>query len=169
MSVVLVEGESDRVLVEALVARFGVSAEVVAMGGATNVRRFAAQHPGAIGLCDRNEQRFFARVLERWFVCDPDLEGELIRALGIEGVEAVLAEQGELESFRTLQNQPFQRERAPDQQLSRFFGGRSGNKVRYAPLLLAALPDERVPAPLLGLFGALASPTGRPQGSTPET
>ena len=80
MTVVLVEGESDRVLVEQLLARFGATAEVIAMGGATNVRKFAASHPGAIGLCDRNEERFFARLdehrLERWFVCDPDLEGE---------------------------------------------------------------------------------------------
>ena len=153
--VLLVEGESDRVLVEALLARSGVSAEVIPMGGATNVRRFAAEYPGAIGLCDIQEERFFARTLERWFVCDPDLEGELIRALGVEGVEAVLAEQGELASFRTLQQMPDQRGRPPQQQLSRFFGGRSGNKVRYAPLLLGALPDERVPRVLLELVGAL--------------
>ncbi len=115
--VLLVEGESDRVLVEALLARSGVSAEVIPMGGATNVRRFAAEYPGAIGLCDIQEERFFARTLERWFVCDPDLEGELIRALGVEGVEAVLAEQGELASFRTLQQMPDQRGRPPQQQL----------------------------------------------------
>jgi hypothetical protein len=156
VTVVLVEGESDRVLVEALLPRFGVAgAEVVAMGGATNVRRFASAHPGAIGLCDRNEERFFASVLERWFVCDPDLEGELIRALGIDGVEAVLAEQGELASFRRLQQMPDQRGRTPEQQLTRFFGGRSGNKARYAPLLLAALPDERVPRALRELVAAV--------------
>lgn len=159
MTVVLVEGESDRVLVEALLARFGVEAEVVAMGGATNVRRFAREHPGAIGLCDAAEERFFARLdehpLERWFVCDPDLEGELVRALGVDGVEAVLAEQGELASFRRLQQMPDQRGRKVEQQLTRFFGGRSGNKVRYAPLLLAALPDEQVPPVLRKLVAAL--------------
>ena len=155
MSVLLVEGESDRAVVHALLARFGGSADVVAMGGATNVRRFAAQHPGALGLCDRNEERFFARVLERWFVCDPDLEGELIRALGIDGVEAVLAEQGELASFRRLQQMPDQRTRTTEQHLARFFGGRAGNKLRYAPLMLAALPDERVPEALLQLVAAL--------------
>ena len=154
MTVILVEGESDRVTVEALLERLGASAEVIPMGGATNVRKFAAQHPGAIGLCDVGEERFFATVLERWFVCEPDLEGELIRALGVEGVEAVLAEQGELASFRRLQQMPDQRGRTAEQQLSRFFGGRSGNKARYAPLLLAALRDERVPAPLLALASA---------------
>jgi hypothetical protein len=156
VTVVLVEGESDRALVEALLARFGGAAPVIAMGGATNVRRFAAEHPGAIGLCDAAEERFFASVLERWFVCVPDLEGELIRALGADGVEAVLAEQGELASFRRLQQMPDQRTRTVEQQLTRFFGGRSGNMVRYAPLLLAALPDERVPEVLLALAAACA-------------
>jgi hypothetical protein len=155
MTVILVEGESDRVLVEALLARFGASADVIAMGGATNVRRFAAEHPAAVGLCDVREERFFASVLERWFVCDPDLEGELIRALGPEGVEGVLAEQGELASFRRLQQMPDQRSRTVEQQLARFFGGRSGNKVRYAPLLLAALLDERVPGVLRELLAAV--------------
>jgi hypothetical protein len=155
MTVVLVEGESDRVVVESLVARFGGSAEVIAMGGATNVRNFAARHPDALGLCDAGEERFFARVLERWFVCDPDLEGELIRALGVEGVEAVIAQQGELASFRRLQQMPDQRPRTPEQHLARFFGGRSGNKARYAPLLLAALPDERVPEVLRELVAVL--------------
>ena len=159
MTVVLVEGESDRLLVEALLDRFGGSADVIPMGGATNVRAFAAKHPGAIGLCDAGEERFFAAVLERWFVCDPDLEGELIRAVGVEGVEAVLEEQGELASFRRLQQMPDQRGRTAEQQLTRFFGGRSGNKARYAPLLLAALPDERVPVVLLALVAAVAWPT----------
>jgi hypothetical protein len=155
MTVVLVEGESDRLLVEALLARFGAAASVIAMGGATNVRRYAAEHPGAIGLCDVAEERFFARVLRQWFVCDPDLEDELIRALGVEGVEDVLAEQGELASFRRLQQMPDQRSRTPEQHLVRFFGGRSGNKARYAPLLLAALPDERVPGVLRALVDAV--------------
>jgi hypothetical protein len=154
MTVILVEGESDRLLVVALLARFGGTAEVIAMGGATNVRRFAADHPGAIGLCDAGEERFFARVLDRWFVCDPDLEGELMTALGPAGVEAVIAEQGELASFRRLQQMPDQRSRTIEQQLTRFFGGRSGNKARYAPLLLAALPDARVPGVLLDLAAA---------------
>ena len=46
MTVILVEGESDHVTVDALLERFGGSAEVIAMGGATNVRTFATQHPG---------------------------------------------------------------------------------------------------------------------------
>ena len=86
---------------------------------------------------------------------DPDLEAEFIRALGIEGVEAVIAGQGELESFRRLQAQPYQRDRPVEHQLARFFGGRSGNKVRYAGLLAEAVSLESIPAPLASLLASL--------------
>jgi hypothetical protein len=95
--------------------------------------------------------------LIRWvFVCDPDLEGELVRALGIPAVESVIAANGELESFRRLQNQPAQRGRPIEAQLARFFGGRSGNKRRYAALLAAAVPLDRIPGPLAALLAASA-------------
>ena len=41
-----------------------------------------------------------------FFVCEADLEDELIRALGPDAVEAVVEAHGELGSFRTLQKQP---------------------------------------------------------------
>ncbi len=104
---------------------------------------------------DAPERRDFERVLATVFVCDPDLESEFVRALGIDGVEAVIAGQGELESFRRLQHQPYQRGRTPQQQLARFFGGRSGNKQRYARLLAEAVPLDRVPPPLAGLLATL--------------
>ena len=90
------------------------------------------------------------------FVCDPDLEGEFVRSLGVARVEAVIAEQGELESFRRLQNQPFQRGRPPEAQLARFFGGRSGNKARYARLLAEAVPLDRIPGPIAAVLAAAA-------------
>lgn len=151
--VVLVEGLSDKVAVETLAVRLGCAVTVVAIGGATNVRRFAG--PGVIGMCDRREEHYFAAALERWVVCDPDLEGEFIRALGVDGIEEVIEQQGELDSFRVLQQQPFQRDRTPEQQLDRFFGGRSGNKIRYAALLARAVPLERIPPPLVELFDAV--------------
>ena len=57
-----------------------------------------------------------------FYVCDPDLEAELIRALGPDAVEAVLEAQKELGSFRTFQRQPAQRERPVEKQLQRFMG-----------------------------------------------
>jgi hypothetical protein len=155
MTVIIVEGESDRAALEVLGSRLGVRLPpVVAVGGSGGARRAAAGLPGEtlIGLVDAKERTHFERELERVFVCDPDLEGELIRALGVDAVEAVIDTEGELESFRRLQNQPAQRGRSTDAHLARFFGGRSGNKQRYARLLAAALPLDRIPPPLAALI-----------------
>lgn len=174
-TVVLVEGLSDQRAVEALAARTGrdLPAEgvaVVAMGGATNIAHFldlfgpAGADLRLAGLCDAREERGFRRGLHRaglgpgptrldlerlgFFVCDADLEDELIRALGPAAVEQVIAEQGELASLRRLQRQPAQRERPHQQQLRRFLGTRSGRKIHYARLLVDAMDLARIPAPL---------------------
>jgi hypothetical protein len=161
--------------VEALARRHGrdLRAEgvaVVPMGGATNIRHFL-EHLGPHGLdlelagvCDAAEERCFRRALERaglgpgpgtadletlgFHVCVEDLEDELIRALGPPRVERVIAAEGELASFRTLQSQPAQRGRTVEQQLRRFLGSGSGRKTRYATLLVEALDLNRVPRPL---------------------
>jgi len=157
MTVIIVEGESDRVALEVLSTRMGVALPtILTVGGASGARRAVSELPdeSTIGLVDSNERAQFDRVIERVFVCDPDLEGELVRALGTDAVEAVIAAQGELESFRRLQNQPAQRGRPVEAQLARFFGGRSGNKLRYARLLAMAIPLDRMPAPLAALIQA---------------
>jgi hypothetical protein len=80
-----------------------------------------------------------------FYVCDADLEDELIRALGAAAVEKIAEAQGELGSFRTFQKQPAQQERSHEQQLRRWMGNR---KIRYAPLLVDALDPAAVPRPL---------------------
>lgn len=176
---VLVEGVSDQRAVEALAARRNrdLDAEgvvVVAMGGATNIAHFldlfgpAGANLRLAGLCDAGQVRGFLRALERagfgsrltrtdlerlgFFVCDADLEDELIRALGAEVVERVIEERGELGSLRVLQSQPAHRGRTRDQQLHRFLGTRSGRKAQYAALLVDALDSAHVPAPLQRLL-----------------
>ena len=84
-----------------------------------------------------------------FFVCDVDLEDELIRALGTARVEQIIAAEGELASLRTLQKQPAQRDRTLEQHLHRFMGVRSTRKHRYARLLVAALEPDEVPRPLM--------------------
>lgn len=158
MTVLLVEGESDRIALEILAARLGVRMpEVRVVGGSKGARRAVEQLPGerVIGLVDAGERRDFERVLDTVFVCVPDLEGEFVRALGVEGVESLIGAQGELASFRRLQDQPFQRGRSAEAQLARFFGGRSGNKARYARLMAAAVPLDRVPPPLAALLASV--------------
>ncbi len=121
------------------------------LGGAHAIRRFAGQAPRdaeLVALCDAREEPTFRRVVAQVHVCTPDLEGELIRALGLERVQRIIESEGELASFRTLQRQPALRRRALEAQLGRFLAGRAGNKERYARLLVEALDLERVPAPL---------------------
>jgi hypothetical protein len=72
----------------------------------------------------------------------------LIRSLGAAAVEEVVAAQGELGSFRTLQNQAAHRGRTNEQQLRRFMGTRGGRKIQYARLLVDALDLTRMPRPL---------------------
>lgn len=158
MTVILVEGDSDAATLEVIARRLGIPVpHILAVGGSKGARRAVASLPGerVLGLVDAQERDDFARVIDEVFVCDPDLEAELVRALGTDAVEAVIAEQGELESFRRLQRQPAQRLRSTEAQLARFFGGRSGNKARYARLLAEALPLDGIPAPLAGILAAV--------------
>ena len=158
MTVVIVEGESDRAALQALGARLGLAMPpVVPVGGSKGARRAAEQYAGVrvLGLVDSGERADFERFFDTVFVCDPDLEAELVRALGIPAVHGLIAAQGEEASFRRLQRQPAQRGRTPEQQLARFFGGRSGNKLRYAVLMADALPLERIPAPIAALLAVV--------------
>lgn len=174
-TVVLVEGVSDQTALQTLAARCSrdlaaSQACIVAMGGATGVGRFwrALGPQGAglrvVGLCDAAEERYFQRAAQDAaggarlrgpgaasgdvFVCTADLEDELIRSLGIEAVQAVVAEAGELGALRTFQQQPAQRGRGPEAQIRRFLGTRSGRKIQYAGLLAERVDLARVPRPL---------------------
>jgi hypothetical protein len=116
-AVVLVEGLSDRLALEVLARRRGrdLAADgvaVIAMHGATNLGRYLGRYgPGGLnvtlaGLCDAAEEDYFRRGLRRagigagapgaamealgFFVCNLDLEDELIRALGTGAVERII-------------------------------------------------------------------------------
>ncbi|MFE9681113.1 TOPRIM nucleotidyl transferase/hydrolase domain-containing protein [Streptomyces sp. NPDC006285] len=174
-TVVLVEGGSDQVAVEALAARHGRDLDmegvsVVPLGGATSVGRFVdlcgpqGLDVRLAGLCDVAEERFFRRALERagigsdlavddlellgFFLCDADLEDELIRSLGADLIQQVVEEQGEMRAFRTFQNQPAQRGWSVEQHLHRFMGTHAGRKAQYARELVTGLDLDRTPPPL---------------------
>ncbi len=158
---VLVEGESDAEAVRALAERRGVDLHVVPMGGITNIARYVAELGPAyrlVGLYDAGEERFVQRALgpdleQRGFHrCDRDLEDELIRALGVDRVLAVVDAQRDRGHFEGLAQQPAQRERSTAEQLHRFFGSGSGRKIRYGRLLVEALADDEVPAPLAAVL-----------------
>lgn len=175
-AVIFVEGISDQRALEALAARTGrdlraAAVAVVEIGGATNIWRYLelyrTQHPDVTvgGLVDANQEHAFRRALEQFgfgsnlsrdemeavgfFVCDADLEDELIRSLGIERVLEIIEDEGELQSFRTYQKQPAHSARALEQQVHGFMWNR---KFRYAQLLVDALDLDRVPYPLAGVL-----------------
>lgn len=127
------------------------------MGGATNIGHFVRRLGPDLrlaGLYDVGEERVFRRALGTdleslgFFVCDKDLEDELIRALGPDEVERVIAAQGQLGKLRTLQRQPAHRDEAIEVTLRRFMGTTSGRKLQYAKVLVEALALDRVPRPL---------------------
>ncbi|WP_157413105.1 TOPRIM nucleotidyl transferase/hydrolase domain-containing protein [Aeromicrobium sp. Root236] len=172
-TVALVEGVSDQAAVERLAVRRGRDLDaagvcVVPMGGATNIRRFVdvlgpeGLGTSIAGLCDRAELGFFERALARaglgldgFFVCDPDLEGELIRALGTAAVEAVIAHEGETRAYDIFRQQPAQRDRTTEDRLHRFMGTHSGRKEQYGRALVDALDLGHVPRPLDDLLDRL--------------
>jgi hypothetical protein len=180
-TVVLVEGISDKHAIEALARRRGrdLDAEgiaIVAIGGAQAIGRFLelygprGRHVRLAGLCDLQEEGEFRRGLERaglgaglsradmerlgFYVCDRDLEDELIRAHGAAGVERIAEAKGDLQSFRTLQKQPAWNGRPAEEQLKRWMGSGGRRKIRYAGYLVEALELSRIPRPLTGVLDA---------------
>jgi hypothetical protein len=186
VAVILVEGLSDRIAVETLAARrgrnlAGEGISVVPVGGAQAIGRFlrrfgpGGQNLRVAGLCDAGEEAVVRRAVDRaglgsprtradlealgFFVCEADLEDELIRALGAPAVEAVLESHGDLGAFRTFQRQPAWRGRSLDAQLRRFFGSADSRKLRYARFLVEALDLSQAPHPLNGVLAAAAPAT----------
>jgi hypothetical protein len=171
-AVILVEGVSDQLALEALAGRRGrdldaAGVSIVPIGGAhalgPHLERYGPRGLDLrlAGLCDLGEEDAFLRALERadmgadlsrndmeelgFFVCVNDLEDELVRALGSTAVLQVIEAQGELGPFETFQKQPAKRALSLDEQLWRFMWNR---KIRYAPLLVKALDLDCVPRPL---------------------
>ena len=178
-ALVIVEGASDQIALEALAERRGVDlaesgTRIVRLGGAHRIGSFLDQlGPDArgqelAGLCDAGEEPVFRRALERagfgsrlargdlerlgFFVCEVDLEDELIRALGAPAVEEIIGANDDLHRFRKLQQMPAWRGRDRQEQLRRFMGSGGRRKTRYARLLVEALDLERVPRPLDGVL-----------------
>jgi hypothetical protein len=178
-SVILVEGISDQIAVETLASRLGADLDatavvVVPVGGAHAVTSFLERFgPGGdnlrlAGLCDEAEETVFRRALRRsgvgfprtrpdmeqlgFFVCVTDLEEELIRAAGTDVIESVMAANGDLGSFRTLQSQPAWRSKKTQAQMRRYIKAGAGRSLRYARLLVEAAPIDSVPRPLVGVL-----------------
>ncbi len=176
---VLVEGDSDVAAVEAAARVLGTDlrgVRLVSMGGVTNLPRFlaAAQQDEVEvrGLCDGAEAGYVARSLRHagydaagtpdsalpacgFWICERDLEDELVRAAGAPLVLDVLAATGLARSFETMTHQPAWRDRPFTDQVRRFAGAGSGRKALLARAIAGALAADRQPAPLVGLLDSL--------------
>ena len=167
----LVEGASDQAAVLTLADRLGrdLSGEgvlVAATGGATNIGATSSSwgrtgsgsgSPGcttpprsgssAAAAAGRARLPRHPRRARRlgFFACVDDLEDELIRALGVAGVLAVVEDHGDLPAYRILQRQPAHRDSTDELRLRRFLGTTSGRKREYAGLLAAALDLRALP------------------------
>jgi hypothetical protein len=178
-TVVLVEGVSDQRAIEALARRrdFDLGAAGVAViptAGATNIGRFLdllgpkGHDVSLAGLSDEGEEVDFGRAVQAarigavtnradleslgFYVCEIDLEDELVRALGAETMVELIESQGQIRRFRSFQNQPAQRHKTIEAQIWRWLGN---HKIRYAPLMVGALDSDRIPRPLLGVLARL--------------
>jgi hypothetical protein len=178
-AVVLVEGISDQRAVDALARRRGrdlpsEGVRIVPIGGAHAIGHYLERFgPRGLdvklaGLCDAGEEKAFARGLERaglgaeltradmealgFYVCEQDLEHELVRAVGIAGVARIIEREGEHGRFETFRKQLAKRDLPYEEQLWGFMWNR---KIRYAPLLVEALDLDRVPRPLNAVLAAV--------------
>jgi hypothetical protein len=178
-AVVLVEGVSDQIAVDAVADVRGVDLEqsgvvVLPIGGAQAISRTLSELRRrrrdlvVAGLCDAGEEPFFRRAVANsggtpeidrsgleqagFFVCVDDLEDELIRAAGPELVERVMIDHGDRSSFATLQVQAAWRDASFEAQARRFLGAGSRRKHRYARALVHALGPDRVPRPLVAVL-----------------
>lgn len=182
-SIVLVEGISDQIALETLAVRQGRDLEaeevvIVPIGGAQAISHYLGRFgpQGAdlpiAGLCDAGEEQHFRRALAArglgspgsrqemeqlgFFVCAADLEQELIRAGDPAAIEKLLESQGDLGSFRVLQRQPAWREEPFDAQMHRWLRAGARRNLRYARLLVDALPLDGMPRPLTAVLSASA-------------
>ena len=181
-SIVLVEGISDQIAVETLAERMGrrlAEEPVVVMpiGGAHAAKHFVPRfaNPRGVklsGLVDRAEEVHFRRALaevglvastagpaalesQGFFVCDADLEEELIRSLDQKAIESVLGSEGDLDAFRSLQNQPVWRNRPFEEQMHRWLRSVALRGSRYARLLVLEAEAPRIPRPLTNLVNRI--------------
>ncbi|NNG41251.1 hypothetical protein HJ588_18490 [Flexivirga sp. ID2601S] len=176
-TVVLLEGRSDVVAVASFARRRAAGeldgVELVDLGGVTNIGgrlerlSIRPEVTRAAGLCDRGEVDVVVRALRRFhpdvqvmgdlaargfFVCDRDLEDELIRGLGVPGCMSLLDRLGLGERFATFCRQPAWQSQPIVDQLHRFVGTTSGRKELFAGEAAGAIPLDRVPPPIADLL-----------------
>lgn len=170
--VVLLEGPSDVAAVRALMANTditGEGVELVPLNGVTNIGRFLAElrqvhgDLDVVGMCDAAESHHVCRALVAdglpvadatdlpaygFFVCEADLEDELLRALGPERAKAALEGAGLGGKLDALRQQAAWADRPLAEQLHRFCGSSAGRKELAAGILARDIEAKAIPEPI---------------------
>ena len=86
-----------------------------------------------------------------FYVCDADLEDELIRASGRTRVERVVAANGDLKPFRTLQKQPEWRDRPTTSSYAASWAAAAGERRAMRASSSRRSSSRRCPGRSIGL------------------
>jgi predicted ATP-dependent endonuclease of OLD family len=167
-----VEGPSDRLAILSLAKKNNLSLDslgvsVIALNGAGILTWFLKlfgptgfQLP-VCGICDLDHLSQWSKVLENlglgkslsrsemekigFFVCDRDMEDELVKALGDAAVLQAIDENGDTQDWNVFCQQPNNKTLARAAQIRAFLAAK--RKVIYAPILVSKL-SATVPRPL---------------------
>jgi energy-coupling factor transporter ATP-binding protein EcfA2 len=175
---IFVEGFSDYLAVRVLASTLGVdldasAATLLSLEGADLLKHYlkllgpSGLAVGLRGLCDLDKEESWIRRLTEagmevhdradlnavgFQVSDPDLEAELLAALTEDRVEEIFSEAGSGQKFEAFCGQPTNTglDRAELQ-----LGFVKTEKIRWAPLLAAAIQPAEVPASIAALLNDL--------------
>ena len=122
------------------------------------------------GLCDADKEADWGRILKlagvctaetraaleqaRFYVCNCDLEDELIRAFGVPQLLQLIEEVGDRPAFDLFCGQPLHKPKSTEEKLRAFLATK-GKKVRYAPLIVESIDVTKLPAPLEGVLASV--------------
>lgn len=174
-TVLVVEGFSDYLAVRTFAATLGIDLDgsgvsLLSLEGGDLLKHYLQLFGPAgfglklRGLCDLDKEAEWISRLDAaglavtdraslngagFQVADPDLEGEMLAPLSETEVSAVIAGAGAEQKFELFRQQPAHAESSlADQQLAFI----KGDKIRWAPLLAAAVPADDVPVPIKDLL-----------------
>ncbi len=177
---ILVEGPSDRLALQFAAEQLGVdldarSVSLVELQGADVFETLRSLlGPSGLqvelrGMCDADRERRWTDVIygpgvyngdrnqlaqDGIFVADPDLEGALVDSLGETQVEGVITAEGEKPALDLYRQQPDKRNLPSRDQILGFLKSKD-RKVRFAPLLVQAVPTGQLPDVLKGVLADL--------------
>jgi ABC-type cobalamin/Fe3+-siderophores transport system ATPase subunit len=175
---IFVEGTSDRLVLLALARKQGrnfdaEAVSIVVLHGSGQLKtHLKILGPAGLdvnlgGLCDAHDEEAWRNALEDahigsdldrqgaeeigFFVCDPDLEGELIAAVGEGVVEELIDAEGETAAWEAFRAQPDSQGQGKADLLRAFIHKRK-RVMRYSPLIVNRLDETDVPAPIRGVL-----------------